>query len=247
MKRSQIVFFSLQTFLSWLIFLVIAIYLAAIIFALYSIKIYYRQRLKNIRPPYIIVSNHLTLIDSYFIGFAVAFPEMYWRPWRMPWHLPEQRNYFRGLLVLIMWLSRAIPIIRGMAPRTQKKSLDKVVAILNRKQSISIFLEGTRSRSGRVDRYTHGIGKIYLDVPNCTILPVYHRGIENVLPIGVNMPRLFKKIDIVIGEPRKLTTEKQGYEAIADIARQIFNILQEMEKEYFESGKYRAQEIIKQK
>ena len=38
-----------------------------------------------------------------------------------------------------------------------------------------------------------------------------------------------------------------GIRAGVDISEQIFNILVVMEKEYFKSGKYRAQEILKEK
>jgi len=246
MSRFQVLILRIQSFLSW-IFLFVEAPLFWLIIKLFSYKIYHKGRLKELKPPFILVSNHLTLIDPWFVQYATTFPRSYWRPWLFVWNLPEQTNYFRGFLVPFIWLSKTIPIIRGATPKEQKLTKDKIINVLQNNEAIHIFPEGTRSRTGRIENYTTGIGRIYQRVPNCTILPVYIRGIENVLPIGRKFPRIFKKIDVVIGEPRKLTTEYKGIRGGVDISKQIFDILVTMEKEYFESEKYRAQEILKEK
>ncbi len=244
MNRRQILLLRIQSFLSWIFYVFIGAPLAWLFIKFFSYKVYHKERLKGLKPPFILVSNHLTLIDPWFVQCAITFPGFLRRPWLLVWNLAEQTNYFRGLLAPLIWLSRTIPIIREGTLKEIKLSVGKVINILQNNEAIHIFPEGTRSRSGRIENYTTGIGRIYLKVPECTILPVYIRGIENVLPIGSKFPRLFKKIDVVIGEPRKLTSQHKGLRARADISKQIFDILAKMEKEYFESGKYRSKEIL---
>jgi 1-acyl-sn-glycerol-3-phosphate acyltransferase len=230
--------------LSWIFYVFIGAPLAWLFIKLFSYKVYHKERLKELKPPFILVSNHLTLIDPWFVQYAITFPGFLRRPWLLVWNLAEQTNYFRGLLAPLIWLSRTIPIIRGGELKEIKLSVDKVIKILQNHEAIHIFPEGTRSRTGKIEDYTTGIGRIYLKVPNCAILPMYIRGIENVLPINAKFPRLFKKIDVVIGKPRKLTSPHKGLRARADISKQIFDILVKMEKEYLESGRYRAREIL---
>lgn len=247
MSRVQTLFLRVQSILSWIFAVFIGTPFIWLFIKLFSYKVYHKEHLKELTPPFILVSNHLALIDTWFGAFAIAFPEFYWKPWLLPWHLPEETNYHRGLLVPYMWLNRSIPIVRGATPKEQKLSKDKIINVLQNNEAIYVFPEGTRSRSGRIGDYTTGIGRIYLRVPNCTILPIYIRGTEKVLPIKSIFPRIFKKIDVVIGRPMKLTSEHQGLRAGVDISKQIFDILVKMEKEYFESGKYRAKEISAEK
>jgi len=244
MSRVQILCLRLQSFFSWLFAAFVEAPFFWLVIKLFSYKVYHKEHLKKSRPPMILVSNHLTLIDSWFVAYATGFPEFYWKPWFLPWHLPEETNYYRGLLVPFIWLNKTIPIVRGAPPKEQKLTKDKIINVLNNNEAIHIFPEGTRSRTGRIEDYTTGIGRIYQRVPNCSILPVYIRGTENVLPINSIFPRLFKKIDVVIGEPRMLTSKYKGLRAGVDISKQIFDILVKMEKGYLESGKYRAREIL---
>ncbi|MEA3493548.1 MAG: lysophospholipid acyltransferase family protein [Candidatus Margulisiibacteriota bacterium] len=234
----------LQSFLSWIFCVLVFAPVILVISRFYSIKVYGKGNLGNLKGPLIIVSNHLTLIDSLFIGFVVAFPQSYWKPRRLTWHLPEATNYSRGMLAPLVWLGRSIPILRNVPPGEQKSAKDKVICVLKNKELIHIFPEGTRSRTGRVESFTNGIGRIYMRVPDCRVLPVYIRGSENVLPVNCKFPKLFKKIDIVIGKPQKLASEQKGLRAAVDISEQIYAILKGMENEYFEGKMYRASEII---
>jgi len=244
MNRSQTALLRLQSYLSWIFVVLIEAPIFLLLMRLFSVRVFHKENLKGLKPPFILVSNHLSLIDSWFGVYSVAWPEFLWKHWLLPWHLPEATNYFRGLQAVLVWLSRSIPIARGSGARQVAVALEKVVEVLKKGESVYIFPEGTRSRTGRIGDCTTGIGRIYKKVPHCTILPIYLRGMENVLPIGVKFPRLFKKIDVVIGEPVRLKTEYSGLRANKVIAEQIFKILVNMEKEYFESSQYRSKEIV---
>ena len=246
MTFGKLLILRLQSIFSWIYCVFILAPLTWLFTRFFSFKVYGKENLDNLKPPVIMVSNHLTLIDSVFIGFAVGCPKLYWKPWMMTWHLPEATNYFRGLLAPFMWLSRAIPIVRGVPPKKQKLAKDKVLSVLKSKEMIHIFPEGTRSRTGKMENNTTGIGRIYLGSKDCLVLPVYIRGTENVLPINCKLPKLFKKIDIVIGEPRKLSSEHTGIRAGVDISQQIFDMLKSMEDAYFKNSEYRAKQILQE-
>ena len=245
MSRSQALLLRPQSFLSWTFVSLIEAPLFWLIRRFFSLSVYHKENLEGLKPPFILVSNHLALIDSWFAGYAIAFPKFLWKHWLLTWHMPEEKNYCRGFLAPFLWLNRTIPIIRGVAPIEQKVARDKVVSVLTNGEAIHIFPEGTRSRSGRIENYTAGIGRIYMGVPDCSILPIYIRGAEKILPIRTKSPRLFKNIDIVIVKPRKLTSPDHGIQGRVDISRQVFSILSVMGKEYFESSQYRSKEITR--
>ena len=245
MRRTHFALLRLQSYLSWIFVLLIEAPIIWLLMRFFSLRVYHKENLKGLKPPFILVSNHLTLIDSWFAVYAIAFPQFIWKHWLLTWHVPEATNYFRGLQALLVWLSRSIPIVRGSRPRKVAAALEKVVEVLKKGESVYLFPEGTRSRTGRIGKYTTGIGRIYKKVPDCSILPIYLRGIENVLPIGVKFPRLFKKIDVVIGKPVRIKSEYIGLIANKIIAEQIFKLLVDMEKEYFKSNQYRSKEIVR--
>jgi 1-acyl-sn-glycerol-3-phosphate acyltransferase len=247
MKRHQLVKLKVQSLLSFTVHLFLALPEALIVFGLFSTKVYHKERLKHLKPPFLIVSNHLSLVDSWFGNFGVGFPQFYWKPWFFPWSVAEATNYFRGLLGVFIWLSRAIPIKRGGTPIEQALTLEKIEAVLEMGEGVYVFPEGTRSRTGRMGKSTPGVGRVYRQVPDCTLLPIYLRGAENVLPIGAKFIRFFKKVDVVIGEPVKLTCEAEGLHASKLMAEKIYNILLEMEKDYFASDQYRSKEIMAEK
>ena len=54
----------------------------------------YRSLLAESDAPLLICANHLTLIDSAMIGWALAAPTFYLRhPSAVPWNVPEWRNF----------------------------------------------------------------------------------------------------------------------------------------------------------
>ncbi|MBI5221307.1 MAG: 1-acyl-sn-glycerol-3-phosphate acyltransferase [Candidatus Magasanikbacteria bacterium] len=149
----------------------------------------------------LLISNHLTLIDSWFIGVACYFPWVFAKPWLIPWHLPEEKNYMDGQpLRLMCQLWRCIPVNRGSGDFWEK--LPEINRSLQ-EGNIIIFPEGTRSRkpkSGVLYRWNKG-ACVLAHENKATVIPVAIRGIEDILPIGRTWPRFGRRVVIVVGEP----------------------------------------------
>ena len=150
----------------------------------------------------LIIANHLTMVDSWFLTFAVYWPGVMVRPSLFPWHLPEERNFMKQhcLLTLLCDLSKCIPINRGSGDFIGK--LDLLVDKLQN-GSMMIFPEGGRSRqpkSGQLNTWRRGAAVLACEAQG-VVLPVAIRGVEDILPIGKKFPRLFKHVAIVIGQP----------------------------------------------
>ena len=155
----------------------------------------------------LIIANHLTMIDSWFITAACVWPEAVRRPNLLPWHIPEANNFFRNrFLAFICRCWRCIPIERGSGDFF-KQQLTVILERL-RQGSLMIFPEGTRSRepkSGQLQRWHHG-ATVVAQQAKPIVVPVAIRGVEDILPIGHCWPRLFKTVVIVIGKPMDLHT-----------------------------------------
>jgi 1-acyl-sn-glycerol-3-phosphate acyltransferase len=63
-----------------------------------------------------------------------------------------------------------------------------------------IFPEGTRSRTGELLEGRPGTGKLIHDT-QCKVVPVYHSGMDTLLPIGSAWPKLFRRIEVNVGKP----------------------------------------------
>jgi len=149
----------------------------------------------------LVIANHATMIDSWFIGMAAYTPWLLLKPGLQPYHLPEEKNFFRGKVLsalCILW--RCIPINRKTGD-----FLNKLVAITNglRSAGLIIFPEGgrnTEARAGQITRWNvSGIQRL-ITACDSTITPIGVYGIHEVLPIGTRRPRCGKIIVIVVGK-----------------------------------------------
>ncbi|KAE8686605.1 hypothetical protein F3Y22_tig00111053pilonHSYRG00022 [Hibiscus syriacus] len=78
------------------------------------------------------------------------------------------------------------------------------ISKLNTGGWIHIFPEGSRSRDGgkTVRSSKRGVGRLVLDADSIPIvLPFVHTGMQDVMPIGANFPRIGKTVTVLIGYP----------------------------------------------
>lgn len=189
------------------------------------------RRIAEEPGPLLICANHLTMIDSFVIGWALGHPLFYVRRFsRLPWNVPERSIFASNLpLRLFAYLFKCIPVVRGGSRVEVAKSLARVVHTLRRGETTLLFPEGGRSRSGRVDLESAapGVGRIYRAVPNCRVLCVYLRGRNQSTFSAVPARGERFRVALRLMEPK---TEDTGLRASREVARQITRTLVEMER-----------------
>ncbi len=184
--------------------------------------------------PFLICANHLTFIDSALMIWAFGSNGWYFRNFdRFSWNLPAG-DFFKkkALYRFIALVSKCIFIHRDGS----KQHKDSVVALclhlLRSGEIVTVFPEGTRSRTGRFDaeKLTYGTGKMIAQLGRCRVLCVYLRGdkqdgFSNYPPAGSKFHLDMKLLEMA---PRG-----QGREAYQDIVARIGSVIKGMEDRYF--------------
>ena len=196
----------------------------------------YRKMLASSDTPLMICANHLTLIDSILITWALASPwRLTFRFNSMPWNTPERMNFaLKWWQRVAAYLTKCIPVTRGGPREEIAQVLQRVSHLLWNKEVALIFPEGGRSRTGRVDveNYAWGTGRVAASVPGCRVLCVYLRGRGQ--DTWGSFPSRGERFYVGLAciEPK---TSFRGPRAIRDISVQIITQLARMEESYFDA------------
>lgn len=162
-------------------------------------KFYGKEIIRREKGPYIFATNHTTMFDSGFIDGILFCIKIFQGYQGIPYHTPEYGNFYKNFfLSWYMDLAKCIPLERG-------KGLDQPAQlIVNEKLKeggiVHIFPEGTRSRTGELLPPKGGIGKRVYET-RVKVIPCYQEGMRDILPVGCHIPRLGKKVRVIVGEP----------------------------------------------
>lgn len=199
------------------------------------------ELMENHKGPWLICGNHLTLIDSVIMIYAlVSLGGHVMKFQRLPWNLPERANFQRSLFMTILcYLSKCIPVSRGGDREEMQATLAKCNYLLERQQIIMVFPEGRRSRTGRVDteNFSYGVGRFLQDHQDCRVLCVYLRG-DAQATYG-DLPRRGDTFTITMDAFMPGMPAGQGLRAQRDLAGQIVRRLAQMEEDYFDQHRQR--------
>lgn len=199
------------------------------------------KKLASHDGPVIWAANHLTLIDSFLVFWAV-FP---WSraadPRRVPWSTPEYRNYYhlggwlrRSLVRGLMYLCRCIPFLREgedeASVRWREKAYEKCLWILKNGGSVFVYPEAGRAKNGWFEarRPKDFLGRLALDAPGAKFLCVYLRGEEQA----------YTTIYPKKGESFRMTAEllpavEPGETTPRQVSQRLFNALGELQRLWF--------------
>ncbi len=236
-------FLNLQIAIDWLFFPIVGISTILFFRVVQRVKIQNHdelrkafQRIVRNKRPTLICANHLTMFDSIFIHYALGGVGSYFFDFRtFSWNTPAVEKFKTTVFMRVLtYLGKTIPIDRQGSGEHHKLVLDKIRYLMERGEVCTIFPEGGRSRTGRVDleNVTYGVGNILKDMGDFQVLCIYIRGSKQV-SYTVLPPRkdtIFVRLEVL--EPR--TTEK-GLRASRDLSLQIIQKLKEMEDDYFNS------------
>ena len=201
-----------------------------------QVRARYRALVKERKHPLLICPNHLTMMDSAVIAWALGGSWWYvFHYSRMPWNLPEYNNFASQWPTRIgAWITKCIPVIRGGRREDVSRVIKRVQHLLARGETALIFPEAGRSRSGRVeaDSVAHAVGRILTSVPGCQPLCVYLRGDRQRTWSTIPARGDSFYIEFEVVEPQ---SDHSGMRRSRDFSRQIVDRLVGMEEEYFAS------------
>lgn len=193
----------------------------------------YREALADGRPV-VVCANHLTMVDSIYLHHAFASVADYLVSFRrFSWNVPAVENFKRNpWLRIVTYLGKTIPIDRGGDAKHLKKVLDKIKHVVSHGDVCTVFPEGGRSRTGRVEpsKVTLGIGHILKDLDRPRVLCAYLRGERQTTwsTLPVRGDTLHLHVEVL--EPK---TEATGVRASRDLARQVIEKIKAMEDAHF--------------
>jgi len=163
------------------------------------------------RRPYVIVSNHQSSADIPFLSHL---------PWEMKWMAKSElfRLPFAGWMLK---LAGDISVDRDN-PRSAVVALRRAAWYLERKCSVMVFPEGTRSPDGRVHPFMSGAFQLAVDA-GVSILPVAIDGSYDCLPkqtwrfapVGGIRIKVFPAIE----------TTQIDRDGISEVAQRVRNVI----------------------
>jgi 1-acyl-sn-glycerol-3-phosphate acyltransferase len=166
-------------------------------------KLLYRLRCVDVERipregPIVFVANHQSHFDPVLVGIAgIDRPSAY---------LARASLFaFRPFAMLIR-LMHAIPIDRDRgSPDAMREAID----VLRAGRCVTMFPEGTRTRSGAVGAFRPGM-VLVARRGGASILPVAIEGAHDVWPSGRRGPRLRGRIMVRVGAPIGLREIEEG-------------------------------------
>jgi 1-acyl-sn-glycerol-3-phosphate acyltransferase len=155
-----------------------------------------RENMSGLKEPCIVIGNHASHLDAFVI--VEALPPKYrgrlafgsaadrWflkgRPWR--------KSGWWNTLVL-----NSFPIKRGGGSAT----LDYAKWLLDKGWNVMIFPEGTRSTTGKLSKFRHGVALLALE-KSVPVVPMYMDGLREIRPKG-SQEIVPGPVKVRIGEP----------------------------------------------
>ena len=177
----------------------------------------------------IVASNHQSHMDQLITGYVCA-PK--------PYRYIGQTDKYSGLARLIrnfLYFTHGTIPINRKDERSRKEAVEKAVKALKKGDSIVMYPEGTRSKTGELQEGKQGVAKLFLRT-GVPILPIAIKGTAELMPIGQTYFKIEKKIELNIGKPlyfekefkeaQKLNENSERYQ---EISREIIDkVMQEI-------------------
>lgn len=144
--------------------------------------------------PVIIVGNHLSVVDSFFMPLMVS---------RRVSFLAKS-DYFTGK-GLKGWFVKNFMLAVGQIPidrsggKASEASLNTGLAVLEQGDVLALYPEGTRSPDARLYRGRTGVARLVLE-SGAVVVPIVMIDTEKCMPIGAKFPKI-RRIGTIIGEP----------------------------------------------
>ncbi len=157
----------------------------------------------------IVVSNHVSYIDSILLGSASPRPIHF---------IVLQWMYDMLLIRWFYWGMETIPLrLDGQ----DSKGIKRAVKVLKKGRVLGIFPEGSRSPDGKVKETRPGAALIAA-LSGAPVVPAYIDGARDSLPVGGRFPRP-ARTHVRFGPPLQFTQDRRerGRDALREFARSV--------------------------
>ena len=188
---------------------------------LFDVSVYGRAHIPYHNPNIIVVANHCSHLDMGLVKYALGD---YGRDIRALaaadyfFKNKARKTYFENFTNLL-------PVERS---GTLESALGGASTALRRGEMLLVFPEGTRSKSGKIQKFQRGLGYL-VDTHGVDVLPLWINGTYRALPKGQALPSpTSRKLDVYIGpllSARELTADlddqspTERYKSISEAAR----------------------------
>lgn len=169
---------------------------------------------------FILASNHESHIDLITNGQALV-P----RKFRFIGQVDQYTGFKRIIRDIVYTMSGTIPMDRT-SKESKIEAMEKALEYLKRGESIIIFPEGTRSRTGEMGKGKKGVADLLVK-SETAILPVAISGAFQLCPPG-GKPKVKKNVIMNIGKPMYFDEEIKRAQAVIDNPEEYKVILGEI-------------------
>jgi len=187
--------------------------------------------------PWLICANHLTLVDSLVIQWALAPGwRLFLRRHLFAWNLPDRQNISRTrFLRTLGYLGKCLPVVRRGTPEEARRTLEKVAFLLSRGQTVVVFPEGGRSPDGSLQ--PGNIGPALMATrAGVPIIPAALKETDKIMPRdrgGLHRGRVQVDYGAPIhpGQFGEGRLDKSHLQAFTDAVMQAIEVLQQTQYE----------------
>jgi 1-acyl-sn-glycerol-3-phosphate acyltransferase len=182
-----------------------------------------RERLDGLANPVIFIGNHASHMDA--LVLFMSLPERFRR--RVAFGGAADRWFLKGRKGIRKqpWYAsltmNSFPIQRGGG----RAALRYAEWLLERRWSLVIFPEGTRSTTGKLANFRHGVSILALarDIP---VVPIYMDGLRELRPKGSQDIKV-GPVRVRIGEPIRFAPGTE----VSDATRVLYRAMERMREE----------------
>lgn len=172
------------------------------------------ENLKMMNNGFIICSNHISNMDAIFLHISVG---------KKIYLMAKSELFKYKIFGNILESFGAIPVRRG------KRDINAVISseeVVLKKEVLGIFVEGTRSKTGKFLRPKSGAAIISLNT-KCPIIPVC------ITPSKSIKVKMLQKTNIIFGKPiylSKMNLSCDSYEDVRKASEIIMNEIKKLRK-----------------
>ncbi|WP_077326711.1 lysophospholipid acyltransferase family protein [Virgibacillus siamensis] len=177
---------------------------AILLFPIYRFKVIGKENVPK-HGPVIICSNHISNLDPPVVGITSP---------RDIYFMAKGELFEKKILGKLLIKIHAFPVKRGMGDRN---ALRKGLGILKENETLGLFPEGTRSKTGTVGKGLAGAGFFALrskaKIVPCAIIGPYKPG---------------KRLTVIYGKPMDIETYRENKSSAKDTTEAIMGEIKKL-------------------